>query len=108
MAICINCFEEFYRWKEDIGTPFQLCCCEECIQEHNEALMNNDWPRDPALKYKVPVGEIACPKCGCVQHGVLNPICPNCDRLYWTEEECSEENNPNTYESGESNETDRT
>jgi hypothetical protein len=107
MAICLYCQKEYYVWKNDKDTIFQLFCCEECAKAHDKELKDQDWPRDPALKYKVPVGEIACPRCGTVQHGVLNPICPHCDKLYWSEEEYDEDNNPYFYEQGEPNEKDR-
>lgn len=107
MAKCSSCGEEFYVWDEDKNTPFQLFCCEKCIEDHNKRVEEEDWPRDPAIKYNVPVGEIACPRCGTVQHGVLNPICPYCDKLYWKEEECNEDNNPYVYDSGDPNEKDR-
>ena len=101
MSICLHCLKEYYVWENDKGTMFQLFCSEKCAIEHTEELKNQDWPRDSALKYKVPVGEIACPKCGSVQHGVLNPICPSCDKLYWSEEECDEKNNPYVYDQGD-------
>lgn len=65
--------------------------------DQNKSEDSQDWPRTPALKYKVPVGEIACPHCGSVQSGVLNPICGSCDRPYWTEDQMKEENNPYLY-----------
>ncbi len=107
MAICLHCQKEYYKWENDKGTMFQTFCSEECVKKHTIALLNQDWPREPALKYKVPVGEIACPHCGAVQHGVLTPICGGCDRSYWSMKECDEKNNPHFYEQGESSETNR-
>lgn len=100
MAICLYCQEEYYVWDNDKGTIFQMFCSEECAIDHEEDLKNQDWPREPALKYKVPVGEIACPHCGTVQHGVLHPVCSFCDKAYWTKEELEIENNPYFYEKG--------
>jgi len=94
MGTCLNCLKEYYIWENDKGTMFQLFCSEKCAKEHDEVLKNQDWPRDPALKYKVPVGEIACPKCGTVQHGVLNPICSFCDKPYWKADEFDIKNAP--------------
>ena len=101
MSICLNCQKEYYGWENDKGTLFQLFCSEKCAIEHEKILETQDWPRDPALKYKVPVGEIACPHCGTVQHGVLHPICGSCDKEYWKLEELDEKNNPYIYEQGE-------
>jgi len=48
---------------------------------------NDDWPKGPALKYKMPVGTLACPHCGAVVTGAIDePICGICDSLYWDEE----------------------
>ena len=94
MGLCRNCNEEFYSWDVEKGTLFYYFCSEKCAKEHEDMLQNQDWPREPALKYKVPVGEIACPECGTVQHGVLNPICVFCDKPYWKAEEFDINNAP--------------
>jgi len=45
---------------------------------------DNDWPSGPALKYKTPVGTLACPHCGVVASGLIDePICGFCDKPYW-------------------------
>jgi hypothetical protein len=97
MAKCLNCGKEYYKWDLDNGTPFELFCSDTCVKKYNEKLKEQDWPRDPALKFKVPVGEIACPNCGTVQHGVLNPICGFCDKPYWDKDSMKDENNPYYY-----------
>lgn len=104
MSFCLHCEEEYFIWENDKGTLYQLFCSEQCAKDHEEVLENQDWPRDPALKYKVPVGEIACPKCGTVQHGTLSPICAGCDEPYWKIEEFDDENNPYYYDQGEPDE----
>lgn len=49
-----------------------------------EPMDDNDWPSGPALKYKMPVGTLACPHCGIVANGLIDePICGSCDRPYW-------------------------
>lgn len=101
MSKCLHCFQEYYKWELDKGTMYQIFCSEKCAREHTEALLNQDWPREPALKYKIPVGEIACPHCGTVQHGALNPVCGGCDKAYWKVEEFDVENAPYWYEQGE-------
>jgi len=100
MSICLHCQGEYYKWKNDKGTIYQLFCSEQCAKIHTEELLTQDWPRDPALKYKVPVGEIACPHCGTVQHGVLSPICSGCDKDYWSIEKKKKKNNPYFYDQG--------
>ena len=44
---------------------------------------DKDWPRTPALKYKIPIGTLACPYCGVVASGAIEPICQWCERSYW-------------------------
>lgn len=90
MAICLNCKQDFFIWDDDRGTVFEKYCTVKCAIIHDLKLRNDDnnnWPRESALKHKVPVGEIACPHCGAVQHGTLNPFCGICDRPYWKKED---------------------
>jgi hypothetical protein len=94
MTICFNCQDEYFSWENDIGTIYQMFCSEKCAKEHEKVLETQDWPRDSALKYKVPVGEIACPHCGTVQHGTLHPICAFCDKPYWKIEDFDIKNAP--------------
>jgi hypothetical protein len=79
---CLRCGRK-YNDNKDSKIFSTLFCCKECEEMHIEEIKYQDWPRDPALKYKVPVGEIACPECGTVQHGILKPYCELCDKPYW-------------------------
>lgn len=36
-----------------------------------------------ARKVGVPLGTIACPNCGVIGNGVIEPVCPFCDKPYW-------------------------
>jgi len=51
-----------------------------------------DWPREPALEYGIPIGTIACPHCGLVGSGAIEPVCPMCEQPYWPEDLESEDN----------------
>lgn len=47
--------------------------------------LEEDWPREVALEHGIPVGTIACPHCGLVSSGAIEPVCPMCERVYWEE-----------------------
>lgn len=34
-------------------------------------------------KFKAPVGSIGCPHCGISNHGMIKPVCDNCDKPLW-------------------------
>jgi hypothetical protein len=38
---------------------------------------------DYAMKMKLPLGRIACPHCGTLIVGVIEPICGFCEKPYW-------------------------
>ena len=90
-AYCAHCDKEYERPvyvgdKENIY--LQLFCSKECDKNWDIILESQDWPRDPALKYKIPVGYIACPHCGTVYCGIIEtPTCGFCDKGYWEEVE---------------------
>jgi hypothetical protein len=44
---------------------------------------DDGWPQEPALEYKIPIGTLACPHCGVVVSGAIDPICGWCERPYW-------------------------
>lgn len=35
---------------------------------------------------KIPIGEVCCPHCGIVVHGLVLPFCQVCERSYYTKE----------------------
>ena len=86
---CAHCGVEYDRpvYKGDKSKIYlQLFCSTICEKNWDIMLESQDWPRDPALKYKTPVGEIACPHCGIVHCGlILSPICDWCEKNYWEE-----------------------
>ena len=50
-------------------------------------LKNKGWTwktvGDIAQRTHIPLGRIACPHCGNVTSGALEPNCPICDKPYW-------------------------
>jgi len=43
-----------------------------------------DWAIKASKKYGMPHGMIACPTCGTVSYGLIEPECPFCERFYWS------------------------
>jgi hypothetical protein len=43
-----------------------------------------------AMEVKSPIGTIACPHCGSVVSGSIQPICCMCDKPYWSEKDIRE------------------
>ena len=88
-AECAQCGVNYERPKytgDKEKIYLQLFCSEDCEENWDIMLETQDWPRDPALKYQTPTGEIACPHCGNVHCGLIKtPICDWCEKNYWEE-----------------------